>query len=619
MASRRDAASNMLRQIYAKGLPPGPASAAVTAAAAAAASSASPPMLAQPISQQPVNQSSYPLHSRSFSSNYASYPQPALHSPLTNQPIHPVKQQPLQQPLSYPLSHSQTLHPHSPPPPPPQPQPLRSHPSQQYQLPAQHPIPPNHSLHHQPPLHQPPQHQPPHQPPPQQHRPSTLRPVQDHKPQPLQPPPPPPPPEEEPPLFYVDRSPDSDLERELEQQEQQEQQEQHQPAHEGTSQQPTQTAAMHTIPDASRSTSAPQTVSGAQPLTTPSHVPTSIAPRPTNTPQPSVAVAATPTTTGPTSTAVPSVAQLAHQIATPSKDIEMAPLPSSEVETGAKRVDKPIPAFQQVQTSAMPAVPRSTTVLDASATSPASGLGSQDLMHGRTHAANNIDFARTAGIFASALPHVQPSVSQKNGHTASKSDASSAVPHLKRRLGTDSQWPGVNGKGDKIMTAEPLPKKARGMSSPPATPIEFHILCAYDENVRKCLQELFAANLFILPRIHLFSSDNGLELIEVAPGVSVPVTTFEQNVGERPEHVAVALAFEAGSLSTDLWVARAKHLAKGLQSALMPRMVLLSTNPLLQAFAKMDVIDVVDPKDSLVGYALEILQQSSQNQGKALE
>ncbi|KAI0567461.1 hypothetical protein FGB62_2g028 [Gracilaria domingensis] len=437
-------------------------------------------------------------------------------------------------------------------------------------------------------------------------------------------------------MFYVDRSPDSDLERELEEEEQHKRQQQNNPV---------EAAAVHSAPppapppnvDTIKPSVATPSNIASQPITTPSPVPTSTAPliRP-RTVQPTIAVAATPNAIGTSNvTASSDSVDQSQQVARTAGDVPTQSLPSAGSKSLATPVAKAVPdGAQQASRSAQMAgsttPPRvkpeqkesQSQLVESAAVAPqAPPPVPKTYASLETTLAQKVDGSGVTSVMhVPVAPKVELSTVQTKEPAASQPESGSTSPlTLKRKLERDAVELNANGKGSEATALEPQRKKSRGVSTHPPVRIVFHVVCVLDEQVRKALGDLIKAGLFIRPQLHLFSSNDVSTPVQLASHVIAPVTAFDPNVRERQERVAMALAFEAGSLSNDLWVERAKHLAEGLPGTLMPRMIILSDNPLFEAFAKKGVIDVVSPKDDLVKYALEILQQSSGRKEKAME
>lgn len=130
-----------------------------------------------------------------------------------------------------------------------------------------------------------------------------------------------------------------------------------------------------------------------------------------------------------------------------------------------------------------------------------------------------------------------------------------------------------------------------------------------DEVSRKALEALAEASLFVELSAFVLAeivSDNRPKLKNAV----VDTTPIMKEDAEVPGSIETALAFAVGRASEQIWMLRAKHVAKNGPVALSPRIIVLRGDSSFKLVTQPGVIDVVNPANGLVEYVLRILQEA---------
>lgn len=420
--------------------------------------------------------------------------------------------------------------------------------------------------------------------------------------------------EEQEPMFYVDRSPDSELERELEEEEEQQKQLSAE-----------QQALQPPAPDASAEEAVKPVASNSESSTAQPSAPQASVPRPVNESGPPML----------RSKPIPVSTSGATSASLPSSSVNATP--SSPLKPMFSVAATPISAHPVRDPRVAVAVPSASAAVSVGSGNPASALQNQSPTNGASAAAEiatNVSVALTPVRESDPPESVGPPSTKPSNpplssvkaessllpeQTVSLSDGNTipaAAPSLKRKLNHAVTDRNANGSTNGTAAVEQARKKAKPLLSNPSVRIEFHFLCIYSDVIMRCLQNLIGADLFMRPVIRMFTAAKVPIRVQFSPNLNVEVKQFSCNIQNDISRVSVALAFEAGIISNEMWIARAKHLEEGLSSMYWPQLIILNNDLCFDIFKKNGVTDVVKPSDDVAAHVSRILQRIANSEVK---
>lgn len=155
----------------------------------------------------------------------------------------------------------------------------------------------------------------------------------------------------------------------------------------------------------------------------------------------------------------------------------------------------------------------------------------------------------------------------------------------------------------------PPRKRAKTITREFPTRLRVSIFCTFTDNVQNCLKALADANLFVDLSITMFSTVELPKYVLIGRNVAAEVTMLSQEHGKCNASLVAKLAFAVGASTESLWVARAKHLARGYPLELCPRALVLHDDPSLDILAEDGVIEVMRPTDEVPKHLAAVLDQ----------
>lgn len=181
--------------------------------------------------------------------------------------------------------------------------------------------------------------------------------------------------------------------------------------------------------------------------------------------------------------------------------------------------------------------------------------------------------------------------------------AEGCLPVMKRKRSLEVETNECNVQEEEKLNASyfvPPRKRTKSIPKDFSVRMQIRIFCDYSEEVMEGLRKLAEAHMMADISIQMYSAVDLPKYVLIGRNMAAEVTVVKEEVRKHPGAVLAALAFGVGAKSQEMWVERAKHLARGLAADRSPMMLVLNQDPAVIAMGQKGVIEVAKPSDNLV-------------------
>lgn len=149
----------------------------------------------------------------------------------------------------------------------------------------------------------------------------------------------------------------------------------------------------------------------------------------------------------------------------------------------------------------------------------------------------------------------------------------------------------------------PPRKRAKSLAMKLPIPLRISIFAdLHDERAQQAIISLAHSTLYIDLNINLFTTKPSQRYVVLCDRAAAEVTFIDAEPHNASAAVQARLAFAIGSKSQQLWVERAKHMARGYVLSLCPRILILHESTMFRSLQEPGVIDSLTPSDDIVGH-----------------